>query len=318
MSGGGGGGVHVAILMATRNGAAFLSEQLESIAAQDHRNWSLTVSDDGSSDATRDIVAAFAARHPGYRVALRDGPGSGSTANFLSLIAAAGGRAGLIALSDQDDIWLPDKLSRAAAVLSPFASQPALYGARTILADRAGRATGLSPLFRRPPSFGNALVQSIAGGNTMVLNAGAAALAGELAGAALAPGGRLPACHDWWLYQLVTGAGGTVIYDPRPALLYRQHDGNQIGANRSARARARRLSLLLQGRFARWNDLNLAALEAARPFLTEAARERIGDFRRLRHRRGPAALAALARAGLVRQTAAGTLSLAVGAALGKL
>lgn len=65
---------HVAILMASYNGARFLRDQLDSIAAQDHDDWSLHVSDDGSHDPTLGIVAAFARDHPGRRIVWRKGP----------------------------------------------------------------------------------------------------------------------------------------------------------------------------------------------------------------------------------------------------
>ena len=58
----------ITILMASYNGAAHIGAQLESLAAQSHRDWRLIVSDDGSSDATCAIVEAFAARLPSGKV----------------------------------------------------------------------------------------------------------------------------------------------------------------------------------------------------------------------------------------------------------
>ena len=306
-------GSGVEILMATRNGADHIAEQLASIAGQTHPDWSLVVSDDGSSDATADLVARFASGVPGRRVSLRAGPSRGSTANFLSLLAGPGA-APFTALADQDDIWLPDKLSRAVAQLGPCGPAPALYGARTIIVDGAGRRLGLSPRFRRRPGFPNALVQSFAGGNTMVLNSAARRLAAEAAGRLAC----LPACHDWWLYQIVAGAGGRVLYDPVPVLLYRQHGRNQIGANLGPRAALRRIRLGLAGQFRRWSDQNLAALQTSAQILSDDARRLLDEFARIRQRRGPAAALALRRAGLHRQTLRGDLTLALAAVLGKL
>jgi glycosyltransferase involved in cell wall biosynthesis len=304
--------------MATWNGAAFLDAQLASIAAQTHGTWTLTASDDGSCDATHTMLAQFARARPDGQVRVRSGPRRGSTANFLSMLAEGPGAAEVVALSDQDDIWLPEKLARAVRALAACdPARPALYGARTVIADRSGRATGLSPRFRRPPCFGNALVQSLAGGNTMAMNHAAARLAEHAARAATAAGCE-PACHDWWLYQLVSGAGGQVIYDPEPVLLYRQHGANQIGANGSTVARLRRIRMLLAGRFARWTDMNLAALAPVADCLTEDARRRIAALQDVRARRGLQAVAALAGAGLARQTTGGSLSLALAAAIGRL
>ncbi len=92
----------VTILLASYRGASFIEAQLDSIAAQTHRNWRLIVSDDGSDDETRDIAADFAARRPAGQVRIIDGPRRGATQNFLHLLSAA--TDGMIAFCDQDDV----------------------------------------------------------------------------------------------------------------------------------------------------------------------------------------------------------------------
>src|SRR5690606_39980404 len=106
------GGARVTILMATRNGGKFLRAQLASIAGQSHGDWSLDVSDDGSTDGTTGIVAEFAAAHPERRGRLLRGPGRGGAANFLSLVARAGGRADYYAFAAQDDVGEHSRLAR--------------------------------------------------------------------------------------------------------------------------------------------------------------------------------------------------------------
>lgn len=311
---------HIAIALASYDGAAHLAAQLASIAAQSHANWSLLVSDDGSRDGSRDIAARFAAAHPDHDITLIDGPGAGSTRNFMAMVERLTGKDGqrpdYLAFCDQDDVWLPDKLTRALARLARLAplagGGPALYGARTRLVDAALNDTGLSPLFSRPPGFANALVQSLAGGNTMLLNAEAADLIRR------AGTGMQVVTHDWWAYQLVSGAGGRVIYDPEPALLYRQHADNQIGSNMGWAARVVRARAVWAGRFSDWNRTNLAALERAAPLLTPESRELARAFGRLRDLRGRAAIRAIRAAGLYRQTRGGDLSLRAAAMLGKI
>ncbi|SHM54426.1 Glycosyl transferase family 2 [Paracoccus solventivorans] len=107
----------VVILLATYQGERFLAAQLDSILAQSCRDWRLVVSDDGSTDATRELLRRFAAAHPDRDIELRDGPRQGATRNFLSLLdAVAPGEA--VAWCDQDDLWLPDRLARGLAALS--------------------------------------------------------------------------------------------------------------------------------------------------------------------------------------------------------
>ena len=115
--------------------------------------------------------------------------------------------------------------------------------------------------------------------------------------------------HDWWAYQLVSGAGGTVIYDPEPSVAYRQHGENLIGGNRGLRGRAARLRMLAAGRLAEYTDTNLAALERAAPLLTAEARAKVALLRRSRRLPVLQRLAALRRLGLYRQTRGDTAML---------
>jgi hypothetical protein len=120
--------------------------------------------------------------------------------------------------------------------------------------------------------------------------------------------------HDWWAYQLVSGAGGAVVYDPEPFVSYRQHGENLIGGNRGLGARAERLRLLAAGRLAEYTDTNLAALERAAPLLTAGARAKVALFRRCRRLPVLERIAALRRLGLYRQTRGDTLMLWVASA----
>jgi glycosyltransferase involved in cell wall biosynthesis len=302
----------VTILLALRNGARYLRDQLESFAAQEGVDWRLVVADDGSTDSGPRIVAEFAASHAGTQIAMHPGPRAGLAANFLHLLNLAGPDVPHAALSDQDDVWLPEKLARATAQLGECApGRPAIFCSRTVICDADLAPLGLSPRFTRPPSFRNALIQNIAGGNTMVLNRAAL----DLAQAASAEAGQV-VVHDWWLYQLVTGAGGTVIYDDAPTLLYRQHGGNQIGANTSFQARLRRARMVAGGILRRWNDTNIAALRASAHRLTPENRALLEGFAESRSARLPRRMRNLSWLGLYRQTRGGNASYWCAAAAG--
>jgi glycosyltransferase involved in cell wall biosynthesis len=306
------GTARVAILLGTKDGAAFLGDQLRSFADQSHQSWFLVVSDDGSRDATREIIAQFAAIRP-QRVAVREGPQRGVTANFLSLAADPTIEAELFAFSDQDDVWHADKLARAVTCLATApAGAPALYCGRTELMTEEGRCYGLSPLFRRPPSFGNALVQSLGGANTMVFNRAAKRLV-EAAGV------QNVVLHDWWLYQLVSAGGGAVFYDPRPMLKYRQHPDNLIGSNQGIRARLLRIRLMLGGRFRDWNETNLAALRRLpADLITPDNRRTLELFVSARDAPLPKRLVDLWRSGVRRQSLLDNLGLLIAALLRRL
>ena len=103
----------VAILLCTFNGARFLPAQLSSLARQRFSNWRLFVSDDGSTDETLSLISKYQREETGVSVAVRDGPRRGLVRNFLGLACDLSISADYFAFSDQDDIWEPDKLSRA-------------------------------------------------------------------------------------------------------------------------------------------------------------------------------------------------------------
>lgn len=109
-------GDRLAVVMATFNGERWLPEQLASIAAQTRRPDLLLVSDDGSTDATVEIMREFAVSAP-FPTKLVAGPQKGVGDNFWT---AVNGLADfdVLAWSDQDDVWHPEKLERCEAVLA--------------------------------------------------------------------------------------------------------------------------------------------------------------------------------------------------------
>jgi glycosyltransferase involved in cell wall biosynthesis len=302
----------VAILQSSYNGARFLEDQLRSFEYQSHRNWLLINADDGSTDATLRIFREFQNRIGFDRAILQQGPRRGFVINFLSLISDERITADYYAFSDQDDIWEPDKLENALKWLGKVpASVPGLYCSRTRLIDEAGRAIGFSPLFRKPPSFANALVQNIAGGNTMVFN--------EAARQLLKAGGIVDVpSHDWWLYLLVSGVEGAVFYDRYCSVRYRCHPNNVVGSNLGIRPRILRAKMLLEGKFRRWTDMYLAAIEACSPPLTPRSRATLEAFRKARREGLLARVSGMHRSGVYRQTRLGNIGLFVGTVLNKI
>ena len=304
-------GQKVVILLATLNGGAFLREQLASYAAQTHQDWELVVSDDGSVDDTMEIVRSFAQTIP-QPVTILQGPAQGHCQNFLSMIRRHSAEGDYFAFSDQDDVWMKEKLARAIAWLQSVpAGRPALYFSRTMLISEDGQFLGFSPLFSRPPVFRNALVQNIGGGNTMVLNKAAHQV---LAGAAQAQ----PVSHDWWSYQVITGVGGLAHYDSWPSLKYRQHGQNLIGSNAGWRAGLRRLRGFLGHRFSNWNETNLAALRAVNTPLAMENRLAFETFAKARQASSPRRLYLLWRSGVYRQNLIETVALYWGALLNRI
>lgn len=298
----------VAILLSTYNGEEYLAEQLDSLIAQTHPHWVIYASDDGSSDSTHSILEQYQAKIGRGRLVIVQGPRQGFAANFLSLLRHPEIQASYFAFCDQDDHWLPGRLATGLSRLCAYPSdQPALFCSRTQLIDTDGKPFGMSPLFERPPSFENALVQSIAGGNTMLFNAAARDILRQT------PTTARIISHDWWAYLLITGCGGNVVYEQQPTVGYRQHEQNLVGANSSLRERAIRVGKMFKGTFRGWMDANLHALSCFHERLTPKNRETLRLFELARESRLPERLRLIRRSGVHRQSSAGTLGLAAAA-----
>ena len=204
--------------MSTYQGGRFVEEQLRSILDQLPADGRVTVRDDGSTDDTVTRIDSVA----DTRVTVIRGQNIGYVRSFFALLAGAPDDADLFMLSDQDDVWLPNKVAQAAAHLAPLQDRPALYCSRLRLVDEDLRPLGLSPAWPRPPSFRNALTENIVTGCTCAFNRAALPLVRQYGDPSLIY------FHDWWLY-LVVSAFGHVIVDPEPTILYRQHAANAIG-----------------------------------------------------------------------------------------
>jgi len=305
---------HIIILLCTCNGARFLPAQLASYLHQTHQNWSLWVSDDGSVDGTQDILAAFRRDHGGaHDIRLLQGPRRGTAAaNFLTLLNHPDLPKGGVALSDQDDIWLPGKLARALRQIPADAHEPLIYSAQSFYIDDTGQRHGSSRPPPCPPVFATAMLQNVMAGHSMVLNPAALALA-RRAGAP-----DEIAYHDWWLTLLITAAGGRAISDRLPVTLYRQHGGNALGAPGGFRAGVLRARRVFFHDYGNWVAANARVLLTVADSLPAKNAALLRQFLAAPHRAGPGRCLLLYRLGLHRQTARGTLFVHLAALLGRL
>lgn len=216
---------HVSIALATYNGAKYIDAQLNSLASQTLLPAELVVSDDGSSDETLTIVRTFALRAPFPVRIVNKKERLGFGDNFLFAVAQC--QCDLIALCDQDDVWLPDKLRQGVSRLVADDSLMSLH--RLILTDALLAPIGIwdqgitsdriyEPLELNPWS---------GWGNTMVFRRSLATLVTPSQRPRQPEANRL-LTHDVWLYILAAGLG-RVSHIVEPLILYRQHGGNALG-----------------------------------------------------------------------------------------
>ena len=303
----------VAILMCTYNGEEFLEEQLDSIQNQDYKNWTLFVNDDGSKDSTLKILKAYQKKWGPKKLIIRRGPQKGFCQNFLQIINDKKINADLYVLSDQDDVWIPHKLSHTLKKISKLDhSKPYLYCARTTyVSSDAKKILGESDLFLRPPSFKNALIQSIAGGNTMAFNNPLKKVTQKYPRVDVVS-------HDWWLYIMNELVGGKTFYDSESTILYRQHARSLIGANTGFLAKMKRLRMLIAGTYRGYNTKHLEVFNKL--FFTDIKKniELIDQFFILRDKPLLTRVRMIDELGIYRQNWDGHLALYLGAVLHKL
>ncbi len=292
----------VTVLLSVFDGDRFIQEQRDSIAAQQDVRWSLIWRDDGSQPARscRSALHALAEHHEGRVRELADsGQPLGVGRSYMALLAAADD-APFVAFADQDDVWLPHKLRRAIDRL-PGGDGPALYCGRQRLVDAALRPLGCSPLPNRPLGFANALVQNLATGCTIVMN--------QAARRAVLAMPMPDTIHDWWCYLVVAGVGGTLVYDPEPCILYRQHDANAVGSARDQATRAWRALGRGPAPFLDRLDAHLRVLADHRACLTPENQVVLDALRAARTMPAWRRLPALLRTGIYRQGTAEDLLL---------
>ena len=222
-------GLGISVAMCTYNGSAFLPEQLESIADQTRLPDELIVCDDYSTDDTVEVIHAFARRAP-FEVRLYVNENNlGITNNFANAIGLC--TKEIIALADQDDIWLPEKLDRIAEVFGTREEIAAVFSDAELI-DRESCRISMhiweSFYFtrREQERFANGQALNILLKHPVVTGA-AMAFRRDFCELLL----PIPpnALHDYWISLLIATCGKIEMI--RDSLMqYRKHDGQQIGA----------------------------------------------------------------------------------------
>ncbi len=226
------GGERLSVALCTYNGAKYLREQLDSIALQTYPPDELVVCDDRSVDGSVEIAKTFASRAPfSVRLYVNE-EGLGTIKNFERAIGLCKGD--FVALSDQDDVWLPNKLEVTLRAMREAEDRygvatPILVHTDLQVVDSERRP--IAPSFYKYQGFkrlhknllAELLIENYVTGCTLMMNR------------ALRDAGLLipreAKMHDWWL-ALVAAALGCIVSLPEATVLYRQHTENVVGAKK--------------------------------------------------------------------------------------
>ena len=303
-----------AIVLGFYNGNEYIKEQIYSILNQSYQNFDLFIFDDNSSQNFSLKTLNLDKQNIKKIKVKKRRINLGYAKNFLFALKSIGNNYDYYAFSDQDDIWHKDKLKEGIKCLEKFNNmKSALYGGRTeLIGKNKGIKLGYSTLFKKKPSFRNALIQNIFGGNTMIFNKSAhkAITKSNISKKIIS--------HDWWCYQIISGIGGEIIYDSRIFTKYRQHEENLIGSNILLRDKLARLIKVIKNEFKAQNDQNLDALLCNIHLLTNINKDALELFIKARHSFFIKNLSYLLKSGVYRQTLLGNIALYIGVFLKKI
>ena len=214
----------VNILMSTYNGQQFLAEQIRSIQEQSYTDWTLFIRDDGSSDNTKEILKDF--EHQDSRIHLIDNDKSdnlGVIKSFHKLVNHD--RADYYFFSDQDDVWLPNKLELSLKEAQNYlADLPLMVYMDLKVVNQDLKIMTESMVKSQSHHANTELVQeltenTVTGGVAMI-NHALAEMWQETDDILM---------HDWYL-ALLASAFGNLVFIDQPGELYRQHSDNVLGA----------------------------------------------------------------------------------------
>ena len=251
----------VSVAMTTLNGAAYIGNQIESILGQSRLPDELVICDDGSTDQTVEILLGFVKSSTVPIIIERNSMQLGSSANFAKAISLCSGD--IIALSDQDDVWIPRKLEELARKFETTPETGLIFTNAQIVDENLTSlnrdlwsSVGFNPARRKRFNRGRSddflLAHSFITGATMAFRSKFRELVLPI------PTAHSHFIHDRWIAVLIAAVADVCGLD-RNLILYRQHPNQQIGA------RSRSFGAQVEGRLSSARDRyaqDLAVLEA--------------------------------------------------------
>lgn len=221
--------MQIDILMATYNAGKFLENQLDSIFNQTCHDWHLIIRDDVSSDNTVDIIEQYIGKYPNKISLFKGDINLGAKSNFNELLKLSS--AEYVMFADHDDVWLDDKISITLEKMAELertseTGTPILVFTDKSITDENLNITHQSSVKaekfdvkRLTPQ--RLLVQNVASGCTIMINKPLLTLCRSIPKEAI--------MHDHYM-MLLAAFFGKIGYVNKPAMLYRQHSRNEIGA----------------------------------------------------------------------------------------
>ncbi|MFK0095474.1 glycosyltransferase [Pseudomonas sp. NPDC090592] len=233
----------VLVLLAAYNGRQWIEEQVQSILAQQAVHVHIVVSVDISTDGTEALVSEWAEKESRLSCLPHGRRFGGAAANFFRLLMETDLEAyNYIAFADQDDVWLPDKLSRAHEVLQH--GTYAAYSSDVVAFWPDGHEAVIQK--SQPQVEFDYFFEAAGPGCTYVLDT---SLASAMKATLLLHQDKVAkvSLHDWFSYAFARANGYAWFIDTQTHMRYRQHASNQVGVNSGFTAYRKRVSKVLGG-----------------------------------------------------------------------
>ncbi len=220
----------IAVVMATYNGEKYIAEQIDSVLASGFQDFEIFIYDDGSKDSTLSILKEYEQRFPEKLHIVQNEVNLGVTMNFLNALSRT--TADYVMFSDQDDVWMKNKLGLTLKRMRHMEAQlgkntPVAVFTDAEVVDRDLNTINSSffasgHLNPGRTDLAHMLMENKLIGCTVMVNA---ALRKVLQGSTLPKQARY---HDWWI-GLIAASFGKIGFVKESTLYYRQHGDNVVG-----------------------------------------------------------------------------------------
>jgi glycosyltransferase involved in cell wall biosynthesis len=219
------------ILMATYNGEKFLEEQIQSLLDQTYQEWNLIIRDDESNDKILNVIEKYTILYPDKIRRLNDHKGRlGPTLSFAALLEYS--KADYIMFCDQDDVWLPDKITITLNKMLELEKKnpgiPLLVFTDLSTTDDSLHIT--SPSFMTSQKFFPEIIHDPTKLLALNIVTGCTVMINKLSRDFILPIPSSNIGHDQWM-AVNLAHYGKLDFIPHPTVLYRQHGNNSVGSN---------------------------------------------------------------------------------------
>ncbi len=217
----------VDILLATYNGEKYLREQIDSILNQTHKEFRLLISDDGSTDSTREILEEYKNKDSRIEVFFQEN-NLGVVKNFEFLLEKV--EAKYYMFSDQDDIWKESKIEKSLKKIEEgfdlvYSDLEVVDEELNVIYKSYWKLKGIYNKIKKYNNFESLYLNNFVTGCTMISKK-------ELINKFLPlPNTSKYVLHDYWI-SLILSQEGKISYIEEPLIKYRQHKNNKVGSKK--------------------------------------------------------------------------------------